>query len=185
MAEVVAETQRLILRTWKPEDRAAYAKHLNTPAVTQHVGGLQSGEDMGAAFERIDGYQRDHGHTFWAVERKEDGAFLGFCGLKRANGYCSSVSGEVEIGWRLREDAWGKGYAKEAAVASLEHAFSRVGARRVVALTIEQNKPSRGLMLRLGMRRRKDLDYVDPEWPAEMNPVMVHELTRREWIKLK
>lgn len=179
------ETGRLILRDWREGDEHLLDRHCNTEKVMRWLGGVQPFEDQADAVERLKTYSQDYGHTFWAVERKEDGAFLGFCGLKRANGYCSSVSGEVEIGWRLREDAWGQGYAKEAAVASLEHAFSRVGARRVVALTIEQNKPSRGLMLRLGMRRRKDLDYVDPEWPAEMNPVMVHELTRREWIKLK
>ncbi len=58
-----------------------------------------------------------HGHTFWVVERKEDRAILGFCGLKR----CTDKNGPfgmMEAGWRLREDAWGKGYAREAAVAA-------------------------------------------------------------------
>lgn len=173
MAEVVAETQRLILRTWKPEDRAAYAKHLNTPAVTQHVGGLQSGEDMGAAFERIDGYQRDHGHTFWAVERKGDGALLGFCGLKVANVPGTPVHGEVEIGWRLRADAWGQGYAKEAAQASLDWAWANLDCDRVVSFTIPANEASWGLMERLGMTRRPDLDFAHPHFAPD-HPLSQH-----------
>ena len=179
------ETRRLLLRDWRDGDEHLLDRHCNTEAVMRWLGGVQSFEDQADAVDRLRTYSADYGHTFWAVERKEDGAFLGFCGLKRANGYCSSVSGEVEIGWRLREDAWGRGYAKEGALASLVFAFTRVGARRVVALTVEGNKASRGLMARLGMRRRADLDYVDPEWPAEVNPVMVHELTRREWMRIR
>jgi RimJ/RimL family protein N-acetyltransferase len=178
-------TDRLILRDWRDGDEHLLDRHCNTEAVMRWLGGVQPFEDQADAVERLKSYAADYGHTFWAVERREDGEFLGFCGLKRANGYCSSVSGEIEIGWRLREDAWGLGYAKESALASLEHAFTRIGARRVVALTIEENKASRGLMARLGMRRRKDLDYVDPEWPADMNPVLVYELTRRQWAKLR
>ena len=179
------ETARLILRDWRDGDEHLLDRHCNTEAVMRWLGGVQPFPEQADAVERLRTYSRDYGHTFWAVERKEDGAFLGFCGLKRANGYCSSVSGEVEIGWRLREDAWGQGYAKEAALASLGYAFARLGARRVVALTVEGNRASRGLMVRLGMRRRKDLDYVDPEWPAGMNPIWVHELTRGQWEKLR
>lgn len=179
------ETRRLRLRDWRDGDEHLLYRHCNTESVMRWLGGVQPFEDQADAVARLRTYSLDWGHTFWAVERKSDGEFLGFCGLKRANGYCSSVSGEVEIGWRLREDAWGKGYAKEGAIASLEHAFTRVGAPRVVALTIEENEASRGLMARLGMRRRPELDYVDPEWPAEMNPVLVHELTRREWERLQ
>lgn len=179
------ETRRLRLRDWRDGDEHLLDRHCNTEAVMRWLGGVQSFAEQADAVDRLRTYSADYGHTFWAVERKEDGEFLGFCGLKRANGYCSSVSGEVEIGWRLREDVWGLGYAKEGALASLGFAFTRIGARRVVALTIEENKASRGLMARLGMRRRADLDYVDPEWPAEMNPVMVHELTRREWARMR
>ena len=91
----------------------------------------------------------------------------------------SPVEGEFEVGWRLREDAWGKGYAKEAAIASLDFAFDRLGAERVVALTVEGNAPSWGLMLRLGMVRRADLDYDTASW-AE-GPVIVYEMRREQW----
>ncbi len=63
-----------------------------------------------------------------------------------------------EVGWRLREDAWGQGYAKEAAIASLDFAFDTLGADRVVAITFPGNEASWGLMERLGMTRRPELD---------------------------
>jgi RimJ/RimL family protein N-acetyltransferase len=173
VAEFIAQTERLILRTWTGEDRAEYARHLNTPAVTANVGGLQSEADMAAAFERIDGYQRDTGHTFWAVERKADGAFLGFCGLKVANVPGTPVHGEIEIGWRLREDAWGQGYAREAAEAALDWAWANLDVPRVVSFTIPANEASWGLMERLGMTRREDLDFPHPQFAPD-HPLSAH-----------
>src|SRR4051812_49373092 len=124
MAETVAETERLRLRTWNFEDRAEFTRQLNRPRVMRWLGGVQSEPDAAAAYDRIDTYQRDFGHTFWIVERKTDAALLGFCGLKRINTPgAGPITGDFEIGWRLREDAWGRGYAKEAAIASLDLAF--------------------------------------------------------------
>lgn len=173
VAEVVAETERLILRGWKLADRSEFARHLNTAAVTRHVGGLQTDEEMAAAFERLDGYQRDSGHTFWAVERKSDGAFLGFCGLKVANLPGTAIDGEVEIGWRLRADAWGQGFAKEAAQASLDWAWANLDCERIVSITIPANEASWGLMKRLGMTRRPDLDFAHPAFAAD-HPLSQH-----------
>jgi len=129
--------------------------------------------------ERMMRWQDERGFTFWAVERKADGELLGFCGIKIADDEGTGVFGDYEIGWRLREEAWGKGYAKEAAIASLDFAFDRIGAERVVALTVIGNEPSWGLMERLGMTRRPDLDYVGPAW-AE-TPVIVYVIGKSEW----
>jgi RimJ/RimL family protein N-acetyltransferase len=176
------ETERLRLRNWTMADVAPFARHTNTQAVMRWLGGVKTAEQMEAVVrDRFIAWQEVRGHTFWVVERKQDGEFLGFCGLKIADGANSSVLGEIEIGWRFREDAWGRGYAKEAAIASLDHAFDALQAERVVALTVIQNEASWGLMKRLGMRRREDLDYVDREWPPNMNPVIVYAITAGEW----
>ncbi|MDB5672757.1 MAG: N-acetyltransferase [Alphaproteobacteria bacterium] len=175
------ETERLRLRNWREADSAAFHEHCNRAAVMRWLGGVQPRDRMDAVVERLIRLQEEKGHTFWVVERKEDDAFLGFCGLKIANGRDSKVTDDVEIGWRLREDAWGKGYAKEAAAASLDFAFDELKAQRVVALTVDGNAASWGLMRRLGMTRREDLDYVDPDWPDEMNPTIVYVLGADEW----
>ena len=184
MAEVVTETERLRLRTWDHEDEFRFYDVMNTPAVMRWLGGVQPREEWSAGYQRLLGYQRDFGFTFWIVERREDDAILGFCGLKRANAPGGDgILGEVEIGWRLREDAWGQGYAKEAAIASLDLAFDRFGAPRVVAITSGQNMPSQGLMIRLGMGRREDLDFVDERFPADsdVNPQIVFTVEAADW----
>jgi RimJ/RimL family protein N-acetyltransferase len=173
VAEVAAETERLLLRAWKLADRAEYARYVNTPAVCRHVGGVQDEEQLNAAFERLEGYQRDTGHTFWVVERKSDGALLGFCGLKVANVPGTPVDGDIEIGWRLREDAWGQGYAREAAAAAIDWAWSNLDCARVVSFTIPANTASWGLMERLGMTRRRDLDFAHPHFAPD-HPLSQH-----------
>jgi RimJ/RimL family protein N-acetyltransferase len=183
MSEVVAETERLRLRTWDDEDEFRFYDVMNTPAVMRWLGGLQSKEEWSAGYKRLRRYERDFGFTFWIVERKSDGEILGFCGLKQANAPGASFLGEVEIGWRLREDAWGQGYAKEAAIASLDLAFDRFEAPHVVAITALQNLPSQGLMIRLGMTRREDLDFVDERFPADsaVNPQVVFRVDAADW----
>jgi len=170
------ETKRLILRDWRDEDVEPFIRHTNTPAVMRWLGGVQASDWLEETIRgRIMRWQEERGFTFWAVVRKEDGALLGFCGLKIADAPGSPIEGVHEVGWRLREDCWGKGYAKEGAIASLDFAFRELGAERVVAITFSGNAPSWGLMERLGMTRRPECDYDDPRFPA-LNPTVVYDI---------
>jgi RimJ/RimL family protein N-acetyltransferase len=184
VTRVIADTERLILREWGDADCDAFYAVMNRPAVMRYLGGVQTRDEWRAGFDRIRAYQRDLGFTFWLLERKSDAAILGFCGLKRANAPgADAIAGDVEIGWRLREDAWGQGYAKEASIASLDLAFDRFNAVHVVAVTALHNAPSQGLMKRLGMRRREDLDFIDQRFPADsdVNPQLVYRIDAAEW----
>ena len=181
MTSVVAETDRLVLREWGEGDSDRFYAIMNTPAVMRHLGGVQDRAKWEAAVGRILGFQSNYGHTFWLLERKDDGEVLGFCGLKRVNADGTDLKGQFEVGWRLRESAWGQGYAKEAAIASLDLAFDRYGATHVVALTVIANADSQGLMKRLGMTRRADLDFDDPRFGPELNPTIVYRIDAAEW----
>jgi RimJ/RimL family protein N-acetyltransferase len=181
MTEIVVETERLRLREWGEGDAERFYASMNTPAVMRWLGGVQATEQWDAALQRILGFQRDYGHTLWLVERKSDGELLGFCGLKRVNSPGTDLTGQHEIGWRFREDVWGKGYAKEAAVATIDLAFGRFGAPHVVAFTVAGNEGSWGLMERLGMTRRPDLDYTDQRFGPELNPTIVYRLDAADW----
>lgn len=180
MAEFRHETSRLILRDWCEGDWAEFWRVTNTPAVMRWLGGVADDPARAAARARLESYQVDHGHTFWVVERREDGALLGFCGLKRSN-QAGGPQGMMEIGWRLREDAWGRGYAREAAAASLDLAFGRFGADETIALTVERNTASWGLMLKLGMERREDLDFASGDFDPENPLIIIHGITREAW----
>ena len=180
MAEFRHETDRLILRDWREEDWPFFWEGTNTPGVMRWLGGVCDGAKRDAAQQRLLSYDREHGHTFWCVERRGDGAILGFCGLKRSN-QTGGPLGMMEVGWRLREDAWGRGYAKEAATASLDLAFDRFDAEEVIAMTVQRNTASWGLMQRLGMRRRDDLDFDNAEFDKEDPVIIVYSVDRASW----
>ncbi len=177
MSDAVAiETERLILRDWREADIAPFVRHTNTEPVMRWLGGVQTEEKLAAIVrDRLMRWQRERGFTFWLVERKQDQEVLGFCGIKLADQSGSPIEGMHEVGWRLREDAWGQGYAREAATAALDHAFDALGADRVVAITFKENQASWGLMERLGMTRRPELDHDDPRFP-DLNPCIIYDI---------
>jgi RimJ/RimL family protein N-acetyltransferase len=170
------ETERLILRDWDEADIGPFIRHTNTPAVMRWLGGVQSEARLADTIRsRMMRWQAERGFTFWVVERRADSELLGFCGIKIADTAGSPIEGVHEVGWRLREDVWGQGYAREAATASIDHGFEVLGAPRIVAITFAQNSPSWGLMERLGMTRRPECDYDDPRFP-ELNPTIVYDI---------
>ena len=156
------ETERLIIRPWRDGDRADYLATCNSPEVTAHLGGPATVEDIDSAIARIQKSQEENGFCFWALERKSDGAFLGYCGLKIARDEGTPIEGDIELGWMLREDAWGQGYASEAARACLGWAWSNLDVARIVSITVPANERSWGVMERIGMVRRPDLDFDHP-----------------------
>jgi RimJ/RimL family protein N-acetyltransferase len=186
MADFRLETERLILRNWAPGDLERFAEATNTPAVMRWLGGVADRATLEAMEARVLSCHERHDHCFWLVERKDDGGHLagqvlGFCGLKRADAPGSPIAGASEIGWRLRDDAWGKGYAKEAAAAGLGAAFTRFAAPEVFAITVIENAASWGLMERLGMHRRQDLDYEDERYEPPLRHTIVYSITADAW----
>ncbi|QEH77551.1 GNAT family N-acetyltransferase [Sphingomonas sp. C8-2] len=154
-------TDRLVLRGWRDSDAAPFAAMGNDPAVMEFLGPPMTADDVAQAIERQNAFLDAHGYCFWAIERRDDGAFMGFCGLK-PGAAGTPIEGRIEIGWRLARAYWGQGYAREAAQASLDWAWRHLDADAVWAITVPANVRSWGLMERLGMSRRHDLDFDHP-----------------------
>ncbi|WP_066717802.1 GNAT family N-acetyltransferase [Sphingomonas pituitosa] len=152
------ETERLLLRGWTDADRAPFHGMCNDAAVMAFIGPPQSRAESDAAIDRQLGFLAHQGHCFWAIERREDGLFLGFCGLK-PGAAGTPIEGEIEIGWRLAAAHWGQGYAQEAARASLAWGWQHLTVPGIAAIVAEGNARSWGLMERLGMQRAIDGDF--------------------------
>ena len=181
MPDIVLETDRLILRTAATGDVDLFDRHLNSPTMRRHLGGPQERHEIEryeAASEAS--FARD-GFGWMAMIEKASGEFVGQCGLKWVDAKGASFTGDLEIGWMVREDRWRRGYAREVVIATLGWAFTRHDAPHVVALTSEANEPSWRFMEAIGMQRRADLDFDDPDYPPEENPTKVYVMTREQW----
>ena len=186
MADIVAETERLVLRRELPGDLETWLEHMNTPQVMEKVGGVQPRANVAESFAKM-AAPGDDEPAFYFIALKTSGTLIGKCGLSPIETAIApaELQGAVQVGWTLRADVWGQGYAREGAEAALVLAFERLALARVYAQTSQRNTASWGLMRRLGMTRRADLDYHDPEYPPEDNPTMVWELEREAWASAR
>lgn len=180
-------TERLILRRWKDRDRAPFARMNADPEVMRYFVRPLAGPESDALVDRIEAQFEERGFGLWAVERREDAAFLGFTGLATTvslgfTGQASAALGtplvpEAEVGWRFDRTAWGQGYATEAARAALRFGFDVVDLPEIVSFTTPLNVASRRVMERLGMHRDPAEDFDHPRIP-EGNPLRRHVLYR-------
>ena len=170
------ETERLILRPWEDRDRPVLRAQCDDPEVMRFLLPMPDDAAFEAMLGRLSGWLNDHGFTFWLLERRSDGVVMGMCGLKPgAPG--TPIENMVEIGWRLGSEHWGRGYAREAAQAALDWAWANLDTQEVVAITVEANGASWGLMERLGMTRDRDNEFDHPLVP-EGDPLRRHILYR-------
>lgn len=150
MKPFVLETGRLLLRQWRQDDFAPFAA-LNADArVMAHFPALLTPRQSDALGQRCAGLIAQQGWGFWAVEHKVQQRFIGMVGLHRPSADLP-FSPCVEVGWRLVYDAWGQGYAQEAANAALQAGFTMLGFDEIVAFTTVGNVRSQAVMARLGM----------------------------------
>lgn len=159
------QTQRLLLRPWREEDRAPFAAMNADPEVRRYFPSIQTREESDASVDRVMADFQVHGFCFWAVERRDTGEFIGFTGLK-VLGDEEPISPGVEIGWRLARHAWGWGYASEAARAALADGFGPRGLTEILAFTAKTNAPSEAVMRRIGMQRDAARDFEHPAVPV-------------------
>ncbi|MEG3122677.1 GNAT family N-acetyltransferase [Sphingomonas sp. GB1N7] len=165
------ETPRLILRPWREDDKPAFEAIINTPAMTVHFGGVQPRPQIDLLIDAQMAKQQADGHCMWAVEMRNDGTLAGICGLRIGGHPDTPVDGMYELGWRIAERHWGQGIAREAAEASRDWGWANTPAQRIAAWTNPDNAPSWGLMIRLGMVRRPDLDFRHPRFSDNDDPI--------------
>jgi RimJ/RimL family protein N-acetyltransferase len=172
-------TDRLILRRWEARDLEPFHAMSQDAEVMRFIGEPLSIEDCEIVITRLNDMIAVHGHSFWALERREDGAFLGFCGLKPGPVW-TPVEGEIEIGWRLASSFWRMGYAQEAARATLAWAWANLTVAGIVAITVYNNDRSRRLMERLGMRHLSEADFEHPGVPegSALRPHVTYRIDR-------
>lgn len=175
-------TPRLLLRRWRREDREPFAVLNADPEVMRYFRAPLDRAESDAFADRIEAQFDDLGYGLWAVEVRGDGRFIGFTGLAR-HVFEAPFTPCVEVGWRLARDAWGHGYATEAARAALEFGFIDTGLDEIVSMTTRTNERSQAVMRRLGMTHDPADDFDHPRLPDDhpLRPHVLYRLTRGQW----
>src|SRR5712692_9166659 len=150
--QVFLETERLLLRRFTEDDADNLVELDGDPDVMRFInGGRATPRDViqnDLLPSLLRNYERFEGFGSWAAIEKSTGSFLGWFHFRPAKG---SNPDEVELGYRLRKAAWGKGYGTEGSRALIRKGFTELGVRRVVASTYQDNLASRRVMEKAGM----------------------------------
>jgi RimJ/RimL family protein N-acetyltransferase len=163
------ETKRLWLRRWSAAQHSSALADINSdPRVMRYLGGagLSATESTEAA-ARYDAHWADYGFGLWAAMEKSSGHVLGFVGLTHPL-WNPELSAEVEVGWRLRRSAWGRGLATEGGAAALRSGFEVLGLDEIIAIVDPQNGASLAVTLKLGMSPRESRVHPQTGIPIDV-----------------
>ncbi len=145
------KTARLLLRKPVPDDLDTIHRMIEADTVNRFLGGRQSREESFARFLRNEGCWSLFGYGPMVVETREDGGFVGQCGLFRGvRGLGEDFDPYPEAGWVLEEAHWGKGYASEAMTEIIRWAVEDIGLERIVAIIAPENASSQAIAAKLG-----------------------------------
>lgn len=148
---MVLETERLVLRRFMEPDGAAWSKVLADPKVMYAYEHGFSPEEVRQWMDRQQERYEKNGFGLWAVVEKESGELIGDCGITMQDWNGREVP---EIGYHLRRDKWGQGFATEGAVACREYGFRALGFPEVFSIIRDNNFPSQRVAIRNGMSVR-------------------------------
>lgn len=166
-------TERLELREFTLDDAEAMVRLNDDPEVIRYTGDppFASVEEARELLQELrDTYARV-GFSRWATVRRDDGAFIGWCGLS-----LKPERDEVDIGFRFFRDQWGHGYATEAALASLHVGFERFGLAKIVGRAMRENGASHAVLTKLGMTATHIFEQDGERWTQ-------YEIDAETWRK--
>ena len=171
---IVAETSRLILRYFIPDDIDALFAILSDPEVMRYsVSGVKTRSQTADFLDLVIDYYRQYNYSLYAVIFKETNQLIGFCGLLP---WKLEHRSEIEIGYRLAKEYWGKGLATEAAIATRDYGWSKLNMDKLYCLIEPKNKRSIRVAEKLGMKYEKNIFFHNLD-------VKIYSVSRESYFK--
>lgn len=158
--DIILETERLIIREHVLSDAPFFFTLNSNYNVVKYTGdsSFKTIEEAEKIVQYVMNQYKENGYGRWLVVEKETGNPIGWCGLK-----FHTDTKETDIGYRLLESAWGKGYATESAKACIDYGFKHFNLNRIIGDAMKENTASINIFKKLGMTYFKDslLDNIE------------------------
>lgn len=157
-SEYIFTSERLGFRTWKKEDIEEFAKLNSDEEVMEHFPDVLSIKEVENLIDKLQNHYTTHGYTYYATEILETQEFIGMIGLAFQQ-YQTEFTPAIDIGWRLKKESWGQGYATEGAKRCVEYAFNELEIPKIIAVCTVQNKKSENVMKKIGMIKKGEFNH--------------------------
>lgn len=166
------ETKRLVFRDWNEQDLNEFRIMNKDTRVMEYFKKILNKEETDRFYNAIQDEFRNYGYGLYAVETRHNNDFIGFIGFHWAN-FNSQFTPCIEIGWRLKYEAWGNGFATEGAKACLKYGFDTLGFNKIYSFTSKINLSSENVMKKVGMVKVMEFEHPNI---MENNPLRKHVL---------
>lgn len=180
--DFIFESRRLIFRHWKESDKADFQKMNSDPAVMEFFPKMLASAESDTLADKIIIHLKKYNYGLWAVETKEENGFIGFIGFNNTL-FEADFTPCIEIGWRLKKEAWGKGLATEGARRCLEYGFETLGFTTVYSFTAVLNERSSNVMKKIGMEQAGYFNHPNIAIDNRLNKHVLYKITKDNYKK--
>jgi ribosomal-protein-alanine N-acetyltransferase len=173
------ETQRLVFRDWKEEDLKEFRIMNKDARVMKYFTKTLTEQETDRFYNIIEDEFRNYGYGLYAVETKHNSEFIGFIGFHWAN-FNAEFTPCIEIGWRLKYEAWGNGYATEGAKACLKYGYETLNFNKIYSFTSKINYQSESIMEKIGMVKIKEFEHPNISEGSSLREHVLYAISLRD-----
>lgn len=177
MGEYVFETKRLGFRLWKESDKEPFYIMNSNDQVMKYFPKVLTKKESDEFYNRIQTHFKESGYGLWVVELKDTREFIGFIGFYRAT-FEAFFTPCIEIGWRLDNKYWNKGYATEGALRCINYGFEQLNLEKIYSFTSRINTPSIKVMEKIGLKKIDEFLHPKIEDSSPLKPHVLYYASR-------
>ncbi|WP_105616317.1 GNAT family N-acetyltransferase [Vallitalea okinawensis] len=171
------ESERLGFRQWDEKDKEPFYMMNSNNEVMRFFPNTLLREESNKFVDKIMKHFEEKGYGLWAVEVKKTNEFIGFIGFKEAT-FEAAFTPCIEIGWRLDNKHWNRGYATEGARACLKYAFNQLKLNDIYSFTAQINHPSINVMSKIGLREVGTFNHPKVAEDSPLRPHVLYKIDR-------
>lgn len=178
--EYIFKSERLGFRNWIENDLKELQIMNSDAEVMEYFPKTLTKKENEELFEKLKLHYKKHSHTYYATEILANNEFIGFIGLAFQD-YKTDFTPAVDIGWRLKKSAWGKGFATEGAKKCLEFAFNELNLKNVISTCTEKNYKSENVMKKIGMEKVGEFNHPELKEYPEYEKCICYRINKNVW----